>query len=118
KHISEAGLGSLIPNVQPGEDPSGRKYIVMPDLGESFTSCARSEVGSDYEALIEGVRGAFVDSLCLDSDKHRESIDATKSVIQQFLSSLKTGGIADQHVLDMVSDIRPETISSDVSSMF
>ncbi len=118
KAIDEASLGDLIPDIQTGEDPAGRKYILMPDLGETMTSRARSEVGADYRTFLEEVEKIFIYTLQDNRRDHIGSIDDTKTMLKQFLASIKLSGIADQDILDATDRIDSERLSSDKASLF
>ncbi len=117
--IDKSGASTLIPEIITGEDPSGRKYIVMPDLGETFTFKARSEAGADYETFISCISEAFDKLLRTDSrQSHEASIEVVKNSLRQFETALKVGGIGDQEMLDLIEQIDPALLASDKTSFF
>lgn len=119
KGINGAGLSKVIPQIVEGENPDGRKYIVMPDLGETFTNQARSEVGVDYGDFLAGVEVLLQNTLKSDNASvHEASLEASKKSLEAYQASLRTGGLANQSTRDVVSDINLSKLSSNKSSFF
>lgn len=119
KGIQEAGLASVVPKIINGEDSDGRKYIVMPDLGETFTEQARSEVGVDYGDFLSGV-GRLLHSAIRSNDRpvHTESLSASRTALKEYQASLKVGGLTDQQMLDTIDAINLDDLVSERSSFF
>lgn len=120
KQIKAEGPARLIPHIEVGEDASGRKYIIMPDLGETFSSQARSEAGADYRAFQQSVWQAFVESFKKESpmNEHSDSIRVAKDALRQYQQTLRTGGIPNDTTVAAIDKISADAISSGASSFF
>lgn len=119
KGIEEAGLASVVPKIINGEDVDGRKYIIMPDLGETFANQARSEVGVDYGDFLSGL-GHLLNKTIVSNDRevHVESLDENRGALKQYQEYLKTGGFADQQMLNTIDSINMDDLASEKSSFF
>ena len=90
----------------------------MPDLGQTFTFEDRSESGADYEILLKSLGEVFTNSIQDGRQEHVKSIEITIGTLRKFLVSMKTGGLVEPDVEDLLDKLNADNMSSDTASLF